>query len=552
MVRSLGIDIGTSSIKVVEVSGTSRHTQILSYREYPIGANPGYDTQIEVLEILRSLALEQGSGQTRIVYGLRQDFISARFRTFPFADRSKILKSLPFELEEDLPYSADTAIYDARISQLIGATAEVIAVAAPKNRIEDTLKRLSDSGLPASILTAEALALSNCFERWQDPPPTGTAPTPRLNEESIPQNLTARVHIGHTHSLVLAYAGHRVVGARSILWGAKQVIDAISRRYEIPYIEAEKEMKTKAFILLTKAGASYDQILFSDTISQQVKDLGRELKISMIEFEGELNGHFTGVDITGPFSQVLNLNAFLTQSLEVPVNRGQFLSNFNGHFERTPAIEATIGVALGLALEGLRKPRNPAIQFLRQEFAKQNEGFKEFWNNWGASIKYTAIALVLFFIFTNLRDQFSGELLERASEALKKQAKEVAGLNARSANEAGVKSYIRKEKQRAAEARALEAVLGMNSAADIVKKISDAIPSRPNVQLKINRLHVEDDRVVLSGVVKQTGMIQLIESALRGVARSNFKTQMGAALPGQAGVQFTINFEVDRNLTAKQ
>lgn len=547
--RSLGIDIGSSSIKVVEVSGTSRNVQVLSFREFPIGVNPSFDRDLEVLDVLKGLALEYDPSQTRIVYALRQDFISARFKNFPFNDRLKILKSLPFELEEDLPFSSETAIYDARIVQTVGPMAEVIAVAAPKQRIEGALAPLQDSGLEPSILSAEALAFANCFERWQEPPRAISLP-PDLGGDEVGRVLTARIHIGHTHSLVLAFENDRLLGARSILWGAKNVIDAISRRYEIPSIEAEKEMRTKAFILLNKAGASYDQILFSDTISGQVKDLGHELKISLLEFQSELDGEFAAAEVTGSFSLALNVHAYLTQLLEIPVNRCHFLANFNTSFEKSASTEASIGIALGLALEGLRKPKNPAIQFLRQDFAKQNEGFKEFWKNWGPAVRFGAAAFVLLFIYTSLRQSFSVELVDHASQTLKKQAQEVAGLNPRQANEAGVKNYIRTQKARAAEAKSLESVMGMNTAMDVLKRVSDVTPGKNSVQLSIRKFQVVDDKVTLEGVVKQVGQIQTLENALRGVARGPVRAQTGAALPGQAGIQFTLQFDVDRNLTA--
>lgn len=548
--RSLGVDIGSSKIKVVEVSATSRNVQVLSYREFPLGLNPAYDRDIEILEILKNLSIEHDPTQTRIVYALRQEFVSTRFKTFPFSDRQKIVKSLPFELEEDLPYSAESAIYDARISQIVGTSAEVLAVAAPKNRIELTLRTYRDSGLEPTILTAEALALSNCFERWQEAPRTTGAPPPHFQEGGPARILTARLHIGHSHTLVLAFEDDRLLGARSVLWGSKNVIDAVAGRYEIPFIEAEKEVRAKAFILLNKAGASYDQILFSDTIAHQVRDLGKELKISLLEFENELGGVFSAVEVSGGFSQALNLNPYLTQILELPVNRAHFLANFNTSFEKTANIEADIGVALGLALEGLRKPKNPAIQFLRQEFAKQNDSFKEFWIQWGPSIKYGAAAMLVFFIYANFRDTMSFSLAEQAAETLKKQGRDVAGLNARNANEAGIRNFIRQEKKRAAEAKSLEAVMGMNPAIDILKKISDAIPSRPNVQLQINKLHIQDDKVLLTGVVTQVSQMRAIEAALRSVAVGAVRAQAGAALPGQAGINFTISFQVDRNLVA--
>lgn len=547
--KSVGIDIGSSSVKVVEAVTTNRGVQIVSFREYPIGANPAFDSQIEILDILKGLALEYDPTKTRIVVGLRQDYISTRLKVFPFSERQKILKSLPFELEEDLPFSSETAIYDARICQFLGNQAEILAVAAPKSRIQNLLQVVQDAGLDVTFVSSEGLAYSNCYEAWMAAPKQSSLPPYEDNDR--PQRfMHARLHIGHTKTLVLAYEDERLIGVRTILWGGKNVADAITRRYEIPYVEAVSEMRKKAFILLNRNEASYDQILFSDTIATQVRELGKELKISLLEFQTELGGEIDHVEITGGFSQTLNLHAYLTQVLEMPVNRGSFLEHFTTSFEKTPATEASIGVALGLAVEGLRRPKNPPIQFLRQELAKQGEGFGEVWNRWGTTVQFTAALFLIFFVYANFRVGFSEDLASHASEAVKKQAKDVAGLSPKQANEASIRKFITSQRKRAQEVREIENVMRMNTSLDILKRISDVTPDHKAVNLNIRKLSIVDTNVVLEGIVGKPEEVRLIESALRGVAKGQVRSSTGQPAAGSTSVAFTMSFDVDRGISS--
>lgn len=550
--KSIGIDIGSSSIKVVEAVSGSKGVSVISAREFPIGNNPSIDVDLEILDILKGIAHENDPRKTRITMALKQDFVSSRFKVFPFNDRLKILKSLPFELDEEFPFSTETAIYEARIGRNVGPVAEVLAVAAPKNRIAQFLKQVSDSGLEITLLTAEGLALANCYQKWWAAVPSVPPLPPELEDHPPIRRLKARVHIGHLHTVVLAFDGEQLVGARSVLWGSKMVAEAISRRYEIPYVEAIKEMKTKAFILTNKTEASYDQILFSDTIATQVAELGKEVRISLLELQTGLGGEVDEVEISGGFSQTHNLQAFLTQVLEIPVNRSQYLNSHHTLFEKRASYEATLGVALGLALEGLRKARNAPVQFLRGEFAKQSDSLKEKLQVWSPTLKFLGIFWVLFFTYAYLRDDFSLSLVDSANETLKKQARQVARLAPKQANEAGVKGYIRTQRRQIEEQKDLAQVLQMNNALELLKKLSSAAPGRNSVNLVVRKFQVTDNKVQLSGILPQANQIKTVESAFQSVATGKVRSSVGNPAPGSGQVAFSMEFEMSRGLSSVQ
>lgn len=549
--KSVGIDIGSSSIKVVEVSAGNKGLHISRFFEQPIGTNPGYDPAIEVIEYLRSLAQSYDPQNTRFVFGLRQDQVSVRNKIFPFSDRQKILKSLPFELEEDLPLSSDTAVFDAKVIRTMGSTAEVLACATPKRRVAEAIQLLEDAGLDVSIISAEGVALSNCFQNWDAPPPSLPPQEIEVTQTTLPdRHIRAIVHIGHTRTIVLALEDGLLIGVRSLLWGAKNIAEAISRRYELPYIEALKEMQAKAFVLPSKEGASYDQIVFSDTIGNQLRELGKDLKIALLEFKAEFSGVVDSVGLTGGGSQILNIQTLLTMLLEVPVNKLQTLADVSTSVEKTPHTDASIGVALGLAIEGLKKPRNPALNFLRGEFGKQNQTLKILWDKWGTAIKVAGAALVVFFIYASFRDDFAINLADQASEALKTQARSVARLPAKQANRSGVQKYIRTQKTRANEMKKVASLLQMNSAMEIIKKVSDAVPAKNAIKLNVKSISVIDSTVRIQGDVASAQELTLLQSTLKSLAMDGRVTALPANL-GQvsSGRNFNLEFKVDRGVT---
>ena len=210
-----------------------------------------------------------------MVAGLRQDMVAVRNKIFPFNDRLKIMRSLPFELEEDLPFSPENAVYDAKIVKTMGNSAEVLACAVPKSRVSEALSRWTDSGLDIALLSAEGLALANCWEKWNEPPPHQSATQIQIDAQARPtRDIRLVLDIGHRHSLVCAFEDSNLVGVRSILYGGKNLADLIAKKYELPFLEALRVMQSRSFILLTQENASYDQLIFSQTICESLERIG--------------------------------------------------------------------------------------------------------------------------------------------------------------------------------------------------------------------------------------------------------------------------------------
>lgn len=549
--KSIGIDVGSSSIKVVEVHSTSKGIQVVQFFEHIIGATPGFDPELEIIEFLRSVSERYDHSQTRFIYGLRQDRVSIRNKFFPFNDRLKISKSLPFELEEDIPFSPDNAIFDAKIIRTVGGGAEVLACAAPKTHVQVALNRAQDAGTEAYLISAEGTAFANLFEKWNEAPPHQLPPNVEIDEAMRPtRHIHLVLNMGHTRTLISAFEGQSLIGVRSILWGGKNIAEAISAKYEIPYVEALKELQTKAFILTSKKGATFDQVTFSETIAKSVRELVRDLQLSILEMKSEFNANLMSIQITGGASQIQNLGAFLTQSLEVPVNKVQVLDQFpNVLFDRSTANSAKLGVALGLALEGFKKPRNPPINFMRNEFAKQNHQLKAFWEKWGHTIQIGTAALVVLIAYTYLREDFALGLANRSQDVLKSQAKSVAKLSGKNASESGIRKYIRENKKRAADLKTLASVAGMNSALDIMNKISNASPAKNAITLDVHSLTIKDTRVTLSGYVGSPREMGLLQQSLTNITSDGKIATQAVSLPALPNkTAFAFAFNVDREV----
>ncbi|MEN0058261.1 MAG: pilus assembly protein PilM, partial [Bdellovibrio sp.] len=434
----------------------------------------------------------------------------------------------------------------------VGSGAEVLACASPKVHVQACLQKAQDAGIEPALISSEGTAFANVYEKWNQPPPALAAmPLELEDSETKPvRHVNLVLNMGHTRTLVCAFEGSSLIAVRSILWGGKNIAEAIAKKYEIPFLEAMKELQTKAFILTSKQGATFDQITFSDTIAKSVRELARDVQLSILEVKSEFNAQIHSIGVTGGVSLMHNLGPFLTQILEAPVNRVSSLEQMpNVLFERSQQTGARIGVALGLAIEGLKKPRNPAINFMRGEFAKDNHQLKVLWEKWGSTIKVGATAVLVLFLYTHLRDSFALGLSERTQEALKEQARIVAGLKGRNASENGIRKYIRENKKRASDLKTLASVVNMNSALDILKKINDATPSKGTVAIDIQQLNIEEATVSLQGYVGSAQELTLLQQALSNITTDGqVKAQRSTLKPLGGKVPFSFSFNTDRDI----
>lgn len=557
--RSIGVDIGEYSVKIVELVQNKKQVLINQLQEKVL--TPGiseHDRDLEVIEFVRAFRASGDYSNARWNLVVRQDKVTSRFKQFPFSERSKILKSLSFEMEEDIPFNTDNCVFDVKIISTNGPTAEVIANAVPKDNVEKIVSFCKDFAIEAHTVSIEGLALANLVEDWEQNVPALSKESFDLEYNAVPnRKIQVLLNIGHKKTIFTAIENKRVIFVRSLFWGADQIVQEIIKKYQLPAIEAIKTLQTKGGILLTKEEASFEQVQFSDTISKALRELVRDLQMTLLEIESEFNAKISQIHLSGGGSLLVNLGAFLTQHLEIPCNPARLLQPYAtqplsayGVGGSELDVDSRFALSVAIAIQGFKKPKNPAVNLLKGEFAKENNQLQEIWGDWGGTIKSVSAAVLVFFVWTYLRDDFSAALLEKGADALKTQAKSVAQLPKNKQNDSGVKNYIRERKKRISEMKLISQYAQMNSALDILKKVSESSPGKNDVHIDVVSFNVKDDLVQMSGYANSPKEISSLSQSLKSLAVDGRITEQGSsltALPNKTS--FSLFFKTDRGLT---
>ena len=509
---SIGIDIGSYSIKVARVEGTAKGFRVLSLEEHTLPTDPAKDPALDILEILRDVKKRHEQDSAQFIIGANQGFISSRNRIFPFKERHKILKSLPFELEDDIPFSFENAIFEAKITHYIENTSSVIAMACPKEHIVSLLQRMDDAEIEPSILSTEGTALGNLFEDWKEAPD-------QLAESETSSEAEIILNIGHKKTIGTIIQSGYPIENFTLDWGGSDLAHTMSLKYSLHYVEALKELKQKAFLLIHKEGATREQITLSDILKTETDKLTNQLRLIIAKVETEHSLKINNGTLTGGVSQLRNLGPYLTQKLEIPFNRLAELQNLNNmDFNSNPNNELAHMISIGLATEGVKRPKNPAVNFLKGEFQGQSEGIQVFWKTWGPAVQATIGLFFILLLWGMFRLGGAETLRFTAEDSLKDKAKEIMKTPKRPKNSA-IKAYIKDQKQRSEKLEAFSNIQEAISAMDILKAISNVRPNQRNVgKMDVIELNIEDRIVNISGYADNTEVIQQFRSGLQGLS----------------------------------
>ena len=76
--RSIGIDIGSYSIKISELEQSGKDPLLVRYIEHPISQDPNKDKKIETLDFLRQYLDNSESESHKILVGIKQGHVTHR------------------------------------------------------------------------------------------------------------------------------------------------------------------------------------------------------------------------------------------------------------------------------------------------------------------------------------------------------------------------------------------------------------------------------------------------------------------------------------------
>ncbi|MDQ7008143.1 MAG: type IV pilus assembly protein PilM [Acidobacteriota bacterium] len=339
----VGLDIGDSSIKVVELKdlGRNKGWEVQSIATEPLPQEAIVDGTIMdaglVVETLRRIWTYGKIRNRRVATALSGPSVIIRRINLPTMSEQELAEQIRWEAEQYIPFNMQEVSLDYHVlegSSLAGeGNMDVILVAARKDKIDDYTSVIGQAGLEPATVDVGTFAALNCFEvNYRDEMPPSAA----------------LIDIGASVTSVSILQDGTSVFWRDISIGGNQYSDTIQRELSLSREQAEAAKRGEAV-----EGVPGEQV--SAILGSVNEELGNEIQRT-VDFVKAFAGSEAPVDaiyLTGGGSRLPGLQQALGERFGAAVHQ---LDPFRQ--VRLPArLESQFGdagpdtaVAVGLAL----------------------------------------------------------------------------------------------------------------------------------------------------------------------------------------------------------
>jgi len=217
--KILGLDISSNSIKAVSVTAGLRGYEVAGVSLIDIAEAGGTE------EALKGLFEGDLFKNSVCVTSLPAASFSFRNIRLPFKNRKKIDKTIAYELEPLLPYSADDLLIDYTVVDQ-GDQSEIFAAAIPESVVGDLFRHLDVYHVEASIIDIDAVSV--------------------LSRIKAGGNVMCGLllDIGCRDTTGVLFKDGRVFHIRHFRFGGANITESLAKGAGIEFPEAEKRKKS--------------------------------------------------------------------------------------------------------------------------------------------------------------------------------------------------------------------------------------------------------------------------------------------------------------------
>ena len=505
---SIGIHIKQDNVCFVGLSLKGTRPNIYFIEElFFESQNSKEERELFVSQHVEKIAERYKGKNLRFCYALPQNFVTSFLVELPFKEKFKILKTLPFEIEDKTPFRPGKVFFDARICGIKDKNkSSVLCFITPEDNVHEFLEFSKQLKKPPYLLSCEGSALANLLEFWNKP----------LSEVQNPTLHPLYIYLGMQNSQVLLYKNGYLNYVSVLDWSVASIIEEMKKLYKLSKQKAWEEFFNKSFILTEAKGFTKEQVFFSNLIKKQVNLLIPQLNLLKMSLETEKQISIPKTILFGPGSVIKNLTAFLTAEISIPCSRLKTLTDFpDFHLED----KASASVAFGLALEGLKSSPYQGLNFLQ---SLRKEIFSLFPKKWQ---KVSLTALLCFFIFTAytfVRSRESSKILGKIQSVFLDYGTRLAFMEEGQISAEAVQSFLGKEKDKNKSERLIQDELNLPNPMDHLQKIVQKIGPASKWNLSVQYLKVEDGAVEIKGFVNRSSL-ENFKSRLQNLVKGRFE-----------------------------
>ncbi|MDM7917263.1 MAG: type IV pilus assembly protein PilM [Candidatus Eisenbacteria bacterium] len=336
---TVGLDIGSSTIKAVELETRGETTRLVHYGVVDLVPEAIVDGEIMdrqlVIEAIQNLFEKAGIRQKRVTTGIAGRGVIVKKITMDRLDPKDAREAIHWEAEQHVPYDVHDVSLDFEILDLdVGPKQmQVLLVAAKKDLVSMQADLIREAGLIPSVIDINSFAVQNAAER---------------NYDFVREEIVALVNIGAELTNVNIVRGGVPLYTQDLSVGGDSFLETVQKRYQVSREEAVHACRT-----YEGSSAPFDLEPIVRSFGDEL-GMGIERSLATLRSSGEAE-RIDRILLSGGGARLQGLAQALAERQKVPVDLVDPLRKityapelFGSDEARAVAPQLTVGIGLAL------------------------------------------------------------------------------------------------------------------------------------------------------------------------------------------------------------
>ncbi len=340
----VGVDIGSSSVKTVELQGKNNDFQLVSLGYEALPPDSIVDGQImelnSVSNAIGSIFKEHKIKTTKVAAGVNGHSVIVKNIVLPQMTDDELQESFAWHAEEHIPFDISDVNLDYHVTGTSADAIQVLMAACKRDKVANVKQAIQLAGKQPAIIDVDAFALQNCYE---------------LNYDPQAGQVVALLNIGASTTNINILNGARSVFTRDATFGGNQYTSLLQKELGLTFDQAER---VKRGMPMPEGSEHRDIEPILDTVSDI---LALEIQKTMDFYRATVEDGESAVQkilVSGGGSKLKGLVEFLARRFEIPAEvfdpfRKIRVDSRGFDPEYMREIVPEMAIAVGLALRGV-------------------------------------------------------------------------------------------------------------------------------------------------------------------------------------------------------
>jgi len=340
-----GLDIGSSSVKMVELEGKANSLNLVSLGFENLPDDTIVDGQIMELnvvsDVIKSVCLANGVNADGVVTGVSGHSVIIKNIVLPAMSADELEESIDWHAEEHIPYDLSEVSLDYQITAQNSDSTNVLIAACKRERIDTIRQAVQLSGKEPVVIDVDTFALQNCYE---------------MNYMPDESQVVTLLNIGASTMNVNIVKGSRSLFTRDITVGGSQFTDVLQRSLGLSFQQAEAVKRG-----VNSAAEGIEEKSIEPLMNNVTEVVAMEIQKTFDFYRATTEDNETVVQkilISGGGSKLAGLAEELSARLELPVEVLDPFRNIKVDGNKfdpdyLSEIMPEMAVAVGLAMRGV-------------------------------------------------------------------------------------------------------------------------------------------------------------------------------------------------------